>query len=279
LLALLYPLWQFAVTGDPFLNPYTLWWPYDRIGFGPGIGVQEGGHNLYWALNNTGFSLLAGASDLFGWPALSWIFMPFGLVAIWRNRRALLASSVLFSLVLAYMLYWIGSWVFGPRYYFEGLIGVVILTAAGICWLAGRLLPAHAPRKDRTLAWLRFGAVSLVTLFLVAANLRFYLPSRLNGLTGLYGVSASQLAPFQTPSALETTPALIIVRQQQHWREYATLLELSNPYLDTPFIFIYSRSLEDDQLVMDAFPERAAYYYYADEPYKFYLQPRVKTAP
>jgi len=29
-------LWQYAVTGDALLNPYTLWWEYDKVGFGPG---------------------------------------------------------------------------------------------------------------------------------------------------------------------------------------------------------------------------------------------------
>ena len=46
-------LWQAALTGDPWHNPYSLWWPYDRLGFGPGIGVTESGHNLSWALYNT----------------------------------------------------------------------------------------------------------------------------------------------------------------------------------------------------------------------------------
>ncbi|MGW8250148.1 MAG: ArnT family glycosyltransferase, partial [Anaerolineales bacterium] len=35
-------LWQFAVTGDAGLNPYTLWWEYDKVGFGPDVGRKEG---------------------------------------------------------------------------------------------------------------------------------------------------------------------------------------------------------------------------------------------
>jgi 4-amino-4-deoxy-L-arabinose transferase-like glycosyltransferase len=44
--AVLLPVYQWAVTGDPWLNPYLLWWPYDRLGFGPGIGAMPGGHSL-----------------------------------------------------------------------------------------------------------------------------------------------------------------------------------------------------------------------------------------
>jgi 4-amino-4-deoxy-L-arabinose transferase-like glycosyltransferase len=70
--AALIPLWQFAVTGDPLLNPYTLWWKYDKVGFGEGFGRQEGGHSLYWAWVNLRNSLKAGQADLFGWGRISW---------------------------------------------------------------------------------------------------------------------------------------------------------------------------------------------------------------
>ena len=53
-------IWQWALGGSPFRNLYTLWWPYDRLGFGADIGVTESGHNLYWALQNVRFNLSAG---------------------------------------------------------------------------------------------------------------------------------------------------------------------------------------------------------------------------
>jgi hypothetical protein len=274
LLTLIIPLWQYAVTGDPLINPYTLWWPYDRLGFGPGIGLQPGGNSPYWAFNNALNSMRVGASDLFGWPRISWLFMPFGLYALRRNPSALLVSSTILSLLLVYSLYWIGSWVFGPRYYFEGLIGAILLTTSGIQWLAGRLLTFDAPRKQRTAAAVRFGLTIGVLILLIGGNLMFYLPQRLASMTRLYHVTKQQLTPFTKPEFQTLAPALIIVVQQQQWREYGTLLELSNPYLDTPFIFNYYRGFDSNQAVIAAFPQRSPYYYYADEPYKLYKSPR-----
>jgi len=273
-LALIIPLWQYAVTGDPLQNPYTLWWPYDRLGFGPSIGNQAGGNNLWWAWFNMKTSLIAGASDQFGWPQISWIFLPIGLVAVRHNRPALLVSTILPCLLLAYTLYWIGSWVYGPRYYFEGMITSVLLTTAGIQWLAGSLPPRLASSSRKNPLPLRFISISAVVVILIGINFRFYLPQRLKQMTNLYDVQAAQLAPFQSETALDLTPALVIVHQRKTWREYGTLLELSNPYLDTPFIFIYSRQPEDDQAVISAFPQRQVIHYYADEPYKFYTRPR-----
>ncbi|MBC8332923.1 MAG: glycosyltransferase family 39 protein, partial [Anaerolineae bacterium] len=60
----LHLFWQYAVTGNALTNPYTLWWPYDKLGFGVGFGVTESGHNLKYAWSNTQFSLNAGLSDL-----------------------------------------------------------------------------------------------------------------------------------------------------------------------------------------------------------------------
>lgn len=274
LLAMIIPLWQYAVTGDPLVNPYTLWWPYDRLGFGPGVGLLPEGNSPYWAFNNALNSMRVGASDLFGWPLLSWLFMPFGLYAIRRNQSALMVSTILVSLLLAYTLYWIGSWVFGPRYYFEGLISAILLTAAGIQWVAGRLLPSGAPRKQKVTAAVRFGMTLGVLVLLIGGNLKFYLPQRLASMTGLYHVSRQQLTPFNQSEVQALAPAVIVVVQQQQWREYGTLLELSNPYLDTPFIFNYYRGFDSNQAVIEAFPERTVYYYYADEPYKLYESPR-----
>ncbi len=266
-------LWQYAVTGDPFLNPYTLWWPYDKIGFGPGVGVAEGGHSLLWAQSNTRFSLRAGMSDLFGWGKLSWIFAPFGLIVLRRVRRAWAVLAAAPSLILVYMVYWIGSWVYGPRYYFEGLISFTISSAAAVSWLAGRL-KSSASRTRKILNRLRFGLVALVSMGLIAASLLFYSPIRIGGMRGLYGASRDQLVPFQTPAAEKLAPALVIVHRLEDWREYGTLLELSSPYFDTLFVFTFDRGPEMNQQAVDFLPGRSVYYYYADEPFKLYTFPR-----
>lgn len=264
-------LWQFGVTGDPLLNPYELWWPYDKIGFGPDVGLNVGGHSPWFAYVNAKFSLKVGASDLFGWPRISWLFLPFGLIAVRKNPRALIVASGAVSLVGVYLLYWIASWLFGPRYYFEGLIGMTMLTAAGIRWLAGRLPPR--PWKD-WLPTLRFAGTVLVVALLVSASVLYYSPARLGSMRGLYGVRRSHLAPFLTPEAQALTPALVIVHPHSHWIEYGTLLELSNPFLDSPFVFTYSRGPELDAGVIARFPDRTVWHYYPDEPYTFYSAAR-----
>jgi hypothetical protein len=265
--------WQYAVTGNALRNPYVLWWPYDTIGFGPNVGRQPGGYWPAEAIPNLKFSLFYGSYDLFGWPGISWLFLPFGLFALLRRPRALMAAAVAPSVILAYCLYWIGSWLFGPRYYYEGLLGAVLLSAAGIRWLAGSLLPPTAPEGKRWLARLRLALTAGVVLFLLAGNGLYYLPQRLGALRGLYNVSRTHLLPFQTQSALALTPALVIVHPLENWIEYGRLLELSSPYMDTPFVFTFNRGAREDAQVIAMFPDRKILHYYAHTPYVFYTAP------
>jgi len=269
LAGLLY-IWQFAVTGDLTLNPYTLWWEYDKVGFGEGFGRAKGGHSLRQARINTKFSLQVGYSDLFGWFKASWLFLPFGLLAVLhkRNWKALKVVAIFLSLVLMYIFYWIGANLYGPRYYYEGLPALTILSAAGIAWLAGwQLLPGDAPNPFNNWRKLRLFTTMTALVFLVSANLLFYMPQRLNSMRGLYGVNRERLKPFQTEQVQALTPALVIVYPDK-WTEYGALLELQDAFLYTPIIFVMNRGEKQNAAVAKAFPDRKAYLYFPGHPYK-----------
>jgi len=275
-------IWQFAVTGDPLLNPYTLWWKYDKVGFGPGVGRMESGHTLHQARINTKHSLWVGWHDYFGWGAYSWLFLPFGVLALlWKRRwKALSGLTVFPSLVLVYLAYWIGSSLFGPRYYYEGLFSLTIASAAGIAWLAGwPLLPGEAwPRYP---GWRRFRTLGTTALcaVLLSTNLIFYTPLRLKSMQGLYTITRSRLEPFLTSQAQEVTPALIIVHPSK-WMEYGALLELSNPYLNTPFLFVISVGADTDQAVAAQYAgHRTIINYYPDDPWTFKVVPPSSLSP
>ena len=269
MLASLIFIWQGALTGNPFLNPYQLWWPYDKLGFGPDVGLQQGGYSFLYARMNAKFSLRIGYTDLFGWFKLSWIFVPFGFYKLWKKWQSWIILSIFPSLVLTYTLYWIGSWLFGPRYYFEGIIGLILFSAVGIQTLLGNIYPLKQFSEN-----LRFIIVAIIVCFLVSANVFFYLPHRIGNMKGLYGASNSRLVPFQLESAKELTPALVIVHKINHWIEYGTLLELSSPYLDSEWIMTYSRGVEVDNNLTSSFPDRSVWHYYPDEPYLFYTAER-----
>jgi hypothetical protein len=293
-------VWQWAVTGDPLFNPYTLWWKYDKLGFGPGVGRLKEGHTLHQAWINTKYSLWVGWRDYFGWGRFSWIFLPFGALALLpvRQLKALLVRLVFSrqvsnagyadpppafnalpvmlvfpSLVVVYLAYWIGSSLFGPRYFYEGLYSLTLLSASGIAWLAGWPLRPGDGWPNYPGWWrLRPLLVTGMLAMLVSANLLFYTPIRLGSMHGLYGLSRARMEPFLSAQAQGMTPALVIVHPD-YWTEYGSLLELTDPFLDTPFLITISVGEEADAALAADYPERKIYHYYPDKPWVFYRRP------
>ncbi|HUS83618.1 MAG TPA: hypothetical protein VMX56_00615, partial [Anaerolineales bacterium] len=243
-------LWQWALSGDPWMNLYTLWWPYDRLGFGPGIGVTESGHNLYWAIYNTRFSLAAGIHDLFGWPWLSWILLPLGLLALRKDRDGWLTFSVFPGLVLVYGFYWVGAWLFGPRYYVESVPGLAMISAAGIAWIGGWFAPSQIVSQARVYA------TSTLVLLLLVVNVVFYLPLRLGGMRELYNIGRE---PMELLAGADLDQALVIVHAER-WFEYARYLLLTEPFSDSDLLIAWSATPEQDLRLIKTFGERAIYF-------------------
>lgn len=267
LVAGLLPIWQVALTGDLRINPYTLWWSYDRVGFGPGIGVTENGHSIAIALDNASFSLRAGQHDLFGWPYISWLFLPFGLLSLRRNRDGLLFFGIFPGLVIVYAAYWIGSWLFGPRYYYEALPALAVTSAAGAAWAGGFFTEAPSARWRRPLT---IGVLAVLML----GNIVFYLPVRLGGMRGLYNISGD---PIEFIEHQELEEALVIVHSE-HWMEYANLILLAPPFLDSDFLISWSRGDVKDEKLIEDLSEYQVFHYYADDPRMLYSTPRSPTA-
>jgi len=110
----------------------------------------------------------------------------------------------------------------------------------------------------------------------VSYNLLSYLPARLQGMHGLYGVERADLLPFQTEEAKALTPAIVVVHIQDTWTDYGALLDLQDPWLTTPFIFAFGQGGVPDAAIKADFPNRRLIHYYPDEPYTFYEHPREK---
>jgi hypothetical protein len=263
-LAALLPAYQWAVTGDPWLNPYVLWWPYDRLGFGPGHGAMPGGHSPYYAWLNVKQDLSRTATDLLGWPGVRWVPWPLGVVfqsgLSWlplvlglalqprRSRDwALLAPFA--CLVVAYLFYWIGSpsRLWGPRYYFESFGALWVLAAVGLRkawkWARGR----HP--------WLR-PALALALVVMTAASLAVTLPGRMREAHGFYGITRSQFEPIE---AAGLDDALVIIYAER-WLEYGALLASMSPTLDDDVVYARGSGAKIDALTIAQYPGRDVYY-------------------
>ncbi len=250
LVASILPAWQWALTGDPAQNLYALWWPYDRVGFGEGIGVLPEGHSLHQAWINTRLSLAAFQHDLFGWPFVSWIFLPIGAWSLRRRPEAWIGLGIFVSLVGVYLAYWVSSWLLGPRYYVESVPMLASLSAAGIFWLAGRTV-------------LRRTAMAGLAGLLLASTLTIYLPVRLGGLRGLYRIDRTSLEAF---AAVAPTRALVIVERNPYWHGYGNILTLTSPFAETELRIALERGPAVEARLRAEYPDLEFYRYDPEMP-------------
>lgn len=255
----LLPLFWWAVTGDPGFNAYVLVWPYDRIGFGPDIGPY--GYGLAIVIFNTYLKLSALATSLFGWPGwTNLLFVPVPFLLRRAGRWGWLLLGTLGGLVFIHLFYWAFGGVDGgfPRYYYDSLPALLLLTAWGI-QLAGKglnrwqfTLPQFSPKK-LSLGYLPPVLVILFTVY----NLGWSLPAHLAAQKGKYGITAAPLQAVNRANIKQ--PALIIVKEVESWRDFAAPFAANNPTLDGRIVFAIDGGPQQNPLLRALFPGRTCW--------------------
>ncbi len=261
----LLPLYWWAISGDPTFNPYLLVWPYDRVGFGPDIGPY--GYSLRAALLiNTRLKLTALATGLFGWPGWSnLLFLPIPFLARRANRWDWLLLSTILSMVIVHIFYWSFGGIDGgfPRYYYDALPGLLLLTARGIQistqYLAHWQLPFSNPLSKKTriptnpLPWLPIGLVLIFTAY----NFIWNLPPLLVAQKGKYNITPVPLQVVKQANLSE--PALVIVKNVDSWSDFAAPFAANSPLLDGPVVYAMDWGPIFNRGVQTQFKERTCW--------------------
>ncbi|MDM8530613.1 hypothetical protein QUF63_05530 [Anaerolineales bacterium HSG25] len=252
LVSAMLPLYWWAITGDPTFNPYLLVWPYDRVGFGSDIGPY--GFGLTESLLSTRLKITALATGLFGWPGWSnLIFIPVPFLARRANRWDWLLLGLIAGLIGVHAFYWAFGGVDGgfPRYYYDALPALLLLTARGILIVWGYL------RYQST--WGHVASNGLIML-LVGATIysgMWRLPSLMAEQKGKYGISPEQLHSVEMAQLQE--PALILVTDVTRWRHFALPFVANSPTLDGPIVYAIDDDPEITRQLRQYFAERSCW--------------------
>jgi 4-amino-4-deoxy-L-arabinose transferase-like glycosyltransferase len=248
LVGALLPLYNWAAAGSPFTNTYTLWWPYDSVGFGPFHGPQ--GHDWARAEGNFKFDYPIFSQTLLGWPIwkgvpIVWIVVGLGLaLRPWKKRDWGLALPAV-ALVGAHLAYWANSGgLYGVRYYTE---------AAPFLWLVA----ARGLLKLSAWTWPRRLVELLLPVWMLWGLMTVTLPRFLEG-RSLYNINRQRANQVD---AAHLHGALVFV-VASYWTDYANLNWLNPPDLEHgDVIFAYSLGEVQDQIVLANFPGKTAYRY------------------
>lgn len=287
-----------SLTGNALTSPYELYWPYDKVGFGEGLG-SAGNHDWNAAMINTSLNLDSLRTHLFGWPygldlvplalAALGIVAAAGRVALQRGKSVASASlrclgwdllllALAGSLVLVHTLYWASGIMYGPRYYFESLPALLLLSARGIAfvpvaggwlgaaslrfagyvfgpfWIAGAVAAAG---RFRPSLWPRLVTAALV-LGCVGYGLGVSLPARCAEYRGWYGITGE---PVRRAGQLDLRNSLVFVSYGRSWTDYVALLSLNAPRLDSDTVFALDMGSGRNQAVAEHWPGRRVLYW------------------
>jgi hypothetical protein len=283
LILLAFEIFQLTVntilTGQPLLSPRTLFYPADRWGFGSDIGFY-GEHTLAAGLMNLDQQLTILAIDLYGWPfyfTFAFLALPFLL----RRANALDWFCLLgFCLVACLFVgYFYHGIYLGPRYLFETLPFLLILTARGIllagaygaqvrrvaCGLAGWMLQMQVYRKDiedqeQRENWRGRGSAVVVVIvcLLIACNLLYFLPRQATLYTNYSGLPLGYRLDLATLYHPSLHNALVITEDQAIYQ--MVLFPLNDPRLQGDIVYALGSTPQDYEKLRKAFPGRRVYH-------------------
>jgi len=170
-------LYNYFTNGDPLKLGYTVkWGPGHDLGFSQ-AGWREG-YTLARRIVDNSIELYSVNRYLFEWPIPGLAFIVFLFAGTTRNRWDWLLAGTALSLTVGYFFYWWHFITFGPRWQYEALPALVLLTARGMRGLPDFLEQGCrvAVPRERVRVWL--GKLLLVCYVMMLA---VGLPARLAG--------------------------------------------------------------------------------------------------
>ncbi|MBX3064307.1 MAG: glycosyltransferase family 39 protein [Anaerolineae bacterium] len=228
-----------------------------------------------------------------GWGAgagLAWLLIALGLLAGHRRVWIWLLFALLVSIVMAQMAYWIGSSVNGSaaysvRYYYEATFAICLVSAYGIVALArllnGKLASTAANAAFVTklkAAWQSWSPVYVLLLICCGLSLVGFTPARLrqplppewnDGLWRYNKVGGEQIAQIEAMRQQYGQPGqqilIVVLRNpdptiKDNWRDHATAMALTSPFLDSDVIVARVFEVADISEFTRRFPQRLVLY-------------------
>jgi hypothetical protein len=262
-----------AITGDPLEPPYVAWGA-DTLGFVDGHTFDIGMRTMQSHL--MGLILVFHAWPV--WVGLSFVLLPFILGT--RNLWDYFLIACAFLVSVIYILYETGMLYMGPRYWYQAVPFLVLLTARGIEMAAAGLgnlatsLRSHYLRDTRPASWAGTAVVYSWVAVLVIWGTGGWLvgwhedewseldvPQVQASLAEVEFIYGFDNRLIELEKRLKPTNALILVKPCGNYNSFAcynTVFDRNSLNFDSSVL--WARYIpEMNQEIIDAYPGRTVY--------------------
>jgi hypothetical protein len=214
-----------------------------------------GGHDLARGVANIWINLLELNSQLFGWPVYLTL-APALAALVWpgRTRWDLWLAAVATLTSGAYVLWWFPGTIYGPRYSYEAIGALALLTARGLAVLASGVRPLLAAGR------LPVGSTviaSCLLALLVGWNLGLWLPRELRLHVGYNEVDRSRLNAVER--ARLDNAIVFVAASPEDWQAYSSVFGANSPLLDGPVLYAHDLGARRNLELLRLYPDRQGF--------------------
>jgi len=255
------------LTGSIYVTPRSLFFAGDHWGFGQNVGFY-GQHTLAAGFVNLDELLTILAIDLFGWPfylSFAFLVMPF------LTRRAVRADWFLLVVAVvtigAYIGYFYHGIYLGPRYLFETLPFLLMLTARGIITLTEtgasvRVRCVNTVQQAtkvtiRSVMPARSVVAVILVALLIACNVFYFMPRQVELHQDYTGLPAGTMLDLDTIYHPPLHNAIVVTADFTLYQ--FVLFPLNDPYLHNNVIYALASTNPDYAELHTAYPGRTLY--------------------
>ncbi|MBN1878857.1 glycosyltransferase family 39 protein [bacterium] len=242
-------------------------------------GVGKTGHTPERGLGCTKALIELLHTFAMNWPG--WLNFSFFLIPLipWRRREEdLFLYWTFLSIPLWYSLYWRSAIMYGPRYIYEVMPMVVILSARGmdVCMDAAGWIHRNSPMRHwKTLTVARSATAICLWVFtgwLVYTDVDQYVisdyydmkkfpvvslvPMRLSAMNGFNGVRRSIQDQVEK---WNVTDAVVFV-EDRRWQGFGSVSSFNHPRMDTDVVYARDKGQAGYPLILKMFPGKKAYW-------------------
>ncbi len=254
-----------VLTGSIYVTPRSLFFAGDHWGFGQNVGFY-GQHTIAAGFVNLDELLTILAIDLYGWPfylSFAFLVMPF------LTRRAIRADWLMLVVAVvttgAYVGYYYHGIYLGPRYLFETLPFLLILTARGIITLAETGASVRVwyqkVRQQSVTTQLPTSTRSVITIvlvvLLVSCSLLYFMPRQIELHQNYTGLPAGTVLDLEAMYHPPMHNAIVVTSDFTLYQ--FVLFPLNDPYLHNSVIYALASSQPDYAELHTAYPGRTLY--------------------